>query len=313
MVRAAHASDTRLLDLFLDMLAAERGAAVNTLAAYRRDLDDFALYLTSKRKTVATATSDELRAHLAGLAKKGFKASSIARRLSAIRQLYRFLYAEGHRQDDPAAVLEGPKRAQALPKILSIAEVDRLLATARDAMSGEHPSATSRVRAARLACLIEVLYATGLRVSELVALPVSAARKGARMLIVRGKGDRERTVPLNDAAKQAMAEYLALLRETGRESRWLFPSFGESGHLTRQHFARELKALAPTAGLRPAQVSPHVLRHAFASHLLQNGADLRSLQTLLGHADISTTQIYTHVLEERLKSLVRDLHPLGED
>ena len=312
MVRAAHASDTRLLDLFLDMLAAERGAAVNTLAAYRRDLDDFALYLTSKRKTVATATSDELRAHLAGLAKKGFKASSIARRLSAIRQLYRFLYAEGHRQDDPAAVLEGPKRAQALPKILSIAEVDRLLATARDAMSGEHPSATSRVRAARLACLIEVLYATGLRVSELVALPVSAARKGARMLIVRGKGDRERMVPLNDAAKQAMAEYLALLRETGRESRWLFPSFGESGHLTRQHFARELKALAPTAGLRPAQVSPHVLRHAFASHLLHNGADLRIVQTLLGHTDISTTQIYTHVVEERLKSLVRDLHPLAE-
>jgi len=313
MVRAATAPDARLLDLFLDMLAAERGAAANTLAAYRRDLDNFTQYLTSKRATIATASSDDLRGHLVGLAKKGFKASSIARRLSAIRQLYRFLYAEGHRQDDPAAVLEGPKRAQALPKILSIAEVDRLLVASREAMAGEHASATARVRAARLACLIEVLYATGLRVSELVALPASAARRGARMLIVRGKGDRERMVPLNDAAKQAMADYLAQLREAGRESRWLFPSFGESGHLTRQHFARELKALAPAAGLRTSQVSPHVLRHAFASHLLQNGADLRSLQTLLGHADISTTQIYTHVLEERLKSLVRDLHPLGED
>jgi integrase/recombinase XerD len=313
MARAAPASDARFLDLFLDMLAAERGAAVNTLAAYRRDLDDFARYLVSKRATVATATSDELRGHLAGLSKKGFKASSIARRLSAMRQLYRFLYAEGHRTDDPAAVLEGPKRGQAIPKILSIAEVDRLLSVSRDAMGDDSATATSRLRAARLACLIEVLYATGLRVSELVSLPASAARSGARMLIVRGKGGRERMVPLNDAAKQAMADYLALLNEAGRASRWLFPSFGETGHLTRQHFARELKALAPAAGLRPNQLSPHVLRHAFASHLLQNGADLRSLQMLLGHADISTTQIYTHVLEERLKSLVRDLHPLGEE
>ena len=172
-----------------------------------------------------------------------------------------------------------------------------------------------RLRAARLACLLEVLYATGLRVSELVALPVSAAERSARMLIVRGKGGKERLVPLNEAAKSAMREYLALLSEAGRgqKSKWLFPSFGESGHLTRQHFARDLKTLAAAAGLRSDQVSPHVLRHAFASHLLHNGADLRVVQTLLGHADISTTQIYTHVLEERLKSLVRDLHPLGED
>jgi integrase/recombinase XerD len=314
MVRAANAPDARLVDLFLDMLAAERGAAANTLAAYRRDLADFATHLTAKGGRVATATSDELRAHLASLSGRGFKPASIARRLSAIRQLYRFLYAEGHRKDDPAAVLEGPKRAQAIPKILSVAEVDRLLAAARAAMAGESASAAQRLRAARLACLIEVLYATGLRVSELVMLQASAARVGARMLIVRGKGDRERMVALNDAAKGAMADYLALLREAGRgETRWLFPSFGEAGHLTRQHFARELKALAPAAGLRADQLSPHVLRHAFASHLLQNGADLRSLQTLLGHADISTTQIYTHVLEERLKSLVRDLHPLGEE
>jgi integrase/recombinase XerD len=171
-----------------------------------------------------------------------------------------------------------------------------------------------RLRAARLSCVLETLYATGLRVSELVSLPVTAARRDARVIVVRGKGNKERMVPLNNAAKNAMAAYLALLEESGREaqSKWLFPSFGESGHITRQHLARELKALAAAAGLRAEQVSPHVLRHAFASHLLHNGADLRVVQTLLGHADISTTQIYTHVLEERLKSLVRDLHPLGE-
>jgi integrase/recombinase XerD len=238
----------------------------------------------------------------------------VARRLSAIRQFYRFLYAENHRRDDPAAVLEGPKRGLTLPKVLSIADVDALLKQAHaDASDAKRPP-PERLRAARLACLLEVLYATGLRVSELVALPVSAARKDARMLVVRGKGNKERLVPLNDPAKQAMAGYLALLtgRPGQKESKWLFPSFGESGHLTRQHFARDLKLIAVKSGLKPAQVSPHVLRHAFASHLLHNGADLRVVQTLLGHADISTTQIYTHVLEDRLKSLVRDLHPLTD-
>ena len=296
------------------MLAAERGAAANTLAAYRRDLDDFVRFLAASAGRIASATSDELRAYLASLSERGFKASSVARRLSAIRQLYRFLYAEGHRKDDPAAVLEGPKRGQTVPKVLSVAEVDKLLAAARGAMAGEAIPPSERLRAARLNCLLEVLYATGLRVSELVTLPAAAARRGERMLMVRGKGGRERVVPLNDPARQAMAEYLALLREAKRgESKWLFPSFGESGHLTRQHFARELKSLAAAAGLRTDRLSPHVLRHAFASHLLQNGADLRVVQTLLGHADISTTQIYTHVLEERLKSLVRDLHPLAEE
>jgi integrase/recombinase XerD len=185
--------------------------------------------------------------------------------------------------------------------------------SAREMNKPEQPTG-ERMRAARLVCLIEVLYATGLRVSELVALPRSAAERNARMLNVRGKGNKERLVPLNNAAKLAMRDYLALLAEAGRhqETKWLFPSFGEAGHLTRQHFARDLKALAVAAGLRSDRVSPHVLRHAFASHLLHNGADLRIVQTLLGHADISTTQIYTHVLEERLKSLVRDLHPLGE-
>jgi integrase/recombinase XerD len=313
--RAASSSDTRLTALFLDMLAAERGAEKNTLAAYGRDLADFTAYLAGARRSVATASTDDLRDYLGDLAKRGLRAATVARRLSAIRQLYRFLYAEGRRKDDPAAVLEGPKRTRPLPKTLTIGEVDRLLRVA-----GEIDPAASlplRLRAARLACLVELLYATGLRVSELVALPVSAARRDARYIVVRGKGSKERLVPLNDAAKRRMAEYLALVAQSAQapqsSSKWLFPSFGDSGHLTRQHFARELKGLAAAAGLRTAQVSPHVLRHAFASHLLHNGADLRVVQTLLGHADISTTQIYTHVLEERLKSLVRDLHPLAEE
>jgi integrase/recombinase XerD len=311
--RAAKRSDERMAALFLDMLAAERGAGKNTLAAYSRDLADFTGSLAARR-SVATATTDDIRAYLGELAKRGMSPATVARRLSAIRQLYRFLYAEGQRKDDPAAVLEGPKRGRALPKTLTLAEVDRLLRVAGECDPQAPPSV--RLRAARLACLVELLYATGLRVSELVALPASAARRDARVIVVRGKGNKERMVPLNDAAKQAMAEYLARLAETsgGRAtgSKWLFPSFGEAGHLTRQHFARELKALAAAAGLRAAQLSPHVLRHAFASHLLHNGADLRVVQTLLGHADISTTQIYTHVLEERLKSLVRDLHPLAD-
>jgi integrase/recombinase XerD len=300
------------IELFLDMLAAERGAGANTLEAYARDLDDLAAYLAAAKTSIAAATTSKLRDYLGTLADRGFKASSVARRLSAIRQLYRFLYAEGHRKDDPAAVIEGPKRGRALPKVLSIAEVDRLLASAQAGANDAKRSDAERQRALRLVCLLEVLYATGLRVSELIALPAAAARRDERMLVVRGKGGKERLVPLNKAAKTAMRSYLDGLDAPERESKWLFPSFGESGHLTRQHVARELKALAAAAGLASARVSPHVLRHAFASHLLQNGADLRAVQTLLGHSDISTTQIYTHVLDERLKSMVRDLHPLGE-
>jgi integrase/recombinase XerD len=315
MARASPSSDRRLLELFLDMLAAERGAAANTLEAYRRDLDDFAAHLRAARRSVATARGDDVRAYLASLAARGFSAASVARRLSAIRQLYRFLYAEGHRGDDPTAAIEGPRRGRPLPKVLSIGDVDRLLAAARAPADDAARPLPERLRAMRLVCLLEVLYATGLRVSELVALPASAARRDQRVLMIRGKGGKERIVPFNDAARRAMSEYLALRREAGRsaESQYLFPSFGESGHLTRQHFARDLKLLAGAAGLRADKVSPHVLRHAFASHLLQNGADLRSVQTLLGHADISTTQIYTHVLAERLKSLVRDLHPLAQE
>jgi integrase/recombinase XerD len=321
VARPTRQSDASQIELYLDMLAAERGAGQNTLSAYARDLADFSAHLAQRQHTIADAGTDDIRSYLGTLSKRGFAATSAARRLSAIRQLYRFLYAEGRRADNPAAIIEGPKRGRALPKVLSIEEVNRLLASARAGTTVE--PAAERLRAARLNCLIELLYATGLRVSELVALPASAAERNARMLVVRGKGGKERLVPLNDAAKTAMAEYRALLagaeadkskpaKAKPTKSKWLFPSFGEAGHLTRQHFARELKTLAAAAGLRAAQVSPHVLRHAFASHLLHNGADLRVVQTLLGHADISTTQIYTHVLEERLKSLVRDLHPLGD-
>jgi integrase/recombinase XerD len=237
-----------------------------------------------------------------------------------MRHLFRFLLNERIRSDDPAAILSGPKRGRGLPKVLSIADVDRMLTRAKELTLASEASSSQRLRAMRLYCLLEVLYATGLRVSELVALPRSAARNDARMIVVRGKGDKERLVPLNEASRQAMADYLAAAeasfkterKKNASASKWLFPSFGESGHLTRQHFARDLKELAAASGLAPRLVSPHVLRHAFASHLLHNGADLRIVQTLLGHTDISTTQIYTHVVEERLKSLVRDLHPLAE-
>ena len=314
MARRAAASDDRLVELFLDMQAAERGAGENTLAAYRNDLADLAGHLRSSGRGIANASTEDLRAFLVSLSERGLKASSVARRLSALRQLFRFLYAEGKRSDDPAAVLEGPKRGRVLPKVLTIAEVDKLLTEARAAAEGAKQAPAARLRAARLLCLLEVVYATGLRVSELVALPASAARRDQRMLVVRGKGGKERLVPLNQAAKRDMAEYLKLRGETDKDapSKWLFPSFGEQGHLTRQHFARELKALGSACGIAPGRLSPHVLRHAFASHLLHNGADLRVVQTLLGHADISTTQIYTHVLEERLKALVRDLHPLTD-
>jgi integrase/recombinase XerD len=314
MSRRPGASDEALIELFLDMLAAERSAGENTLAAYRNDLKDLSAHLRASRRTIANATTDNLRRFLASLAERGFKSSSLARRLSAVRQLFRFLYAEGKRSDNPAAVLEGPKRARALPKVLSIADVDVLLKTARANSDNAKQPTFQRLRAVRLLCLLEVVYATGLRVSELVALPAAAARRDQRMLVVRGKGGKERLVPLNKQAKRAMTEYLELRGKAERDagSKWLFPSFGEQGHLTRQHFARELKALGDACGIQPSRLSPHVMRHAFASHLLHNGADLRVVQTLLGHADISTTQIYTHVLEERLKTLVRDLHPLAD-
>jgi integrase/recombinase XerD len=225
------------------------------------------------------------------------------------------LFSEGRRPDDPAAILEGPRRGRPLPKVLSIDEVDRLLEVSREGIEDATRPLGERLRAARTFCLLEILYATGLRVSELVALPKSAARTRETFISVRGKGGRERLVPLTGKTRQAMGQYRRLLevaRPGAASLPWLFPADSESGHMTRQAFARDLKCAAAAAGISVRRVSPHVLRHAFASHLLQNGADLRVVQELLGHADISTTQIYTHVLEDRLKSLVRDLHPLSE-
>lgn len=304
------ARDADHIDSFLEMLAAERGAALNTLESYRRDLDDFSAFLGSG---VLFAANDDISSYMRDLAGRGFAASSQARRLSALRQFYKFLYSEGLRQDDPTRTVRRPKKRAALPSVLSVEEVDRLLESARFHAGLEHETRGAQLRAARLHALLETLYATGLRVSELVSLPLSAALRDERLITVRGKGGKERVVPLSMRARDAMRAYVALRRAEGAyaDSRWLFPSHGESGHFTRQAFARDLKALAGSVGLEAGDVSPHVLRHAFASHLLQNGADLRVVQQLLGHADISTTQIYTHVLDERLRALVEGHHPLA--
>ena len=307
-------SGARHVESFLEMLSAERGAALNTLDAYRRDIEDYADFLNTRGRDALSAEAEDLRAWLGDLSGRGFKASTAARRLSAAKQFHRFLYTEGIRKEDPGAALTGPKRGRPLPKILSIAEVEALLDAAAAGIADPERSPVERLRAARMTALLEVLYATGMRVSELVSLPRSAARPGTQVLAIRGKGGKERLVPLTEAARRAVAAYLDLLKagEKDGPGPHLFPSIGESGHLTRQAFARDLKAVAIRAGLEPKRVSPHVLRHAFASHLLQNGADLRSVQQLLGHADVATTQIYTHVLDERLAAMVRDLHPLSD-
>ena len=300
------------IETFLEMLAVERGAAENTLQGYRRDLEDFSSFLG--RSQVSDAQSDDISAYMSDLTRRGFAETSQARRLSAVKQFFKFLYAEGMRADDPTRTLSSPKKRGSLPKVLSIDDVDRLIETARSQTLKPQRSSAARLRVQRMYTLIEVLYATGLRVSELVALPVSAALRDARLIEIRGKGGKERLVPLSPAAQLAMKDYVGLRAAEGayEKSPWLFRSHGDSGHLTRQHFARELKALAQMAGLDVTKISPHVLRHAFASHLLQNGADLRVVQQLLGHADISTTQIYTHVLDERLRELVEQAHPLAQ-
>jgi len=313
---AKHRGIEASLEAFLEMMAAERGAAANTLDAYRRDLDDYCNAIADAGKSLRSVATDDIRAYLYGLKTRGFAASTSARRLSAVRQLHRFLCSEGKRKDDPAAILEGPRQAPKLPKILSVSEVEQLLDAAKAMLdaAGSDPSAS--LHAARNACLLELLYATGLRVSELVSLPKSAARRKEPLILVRGKGGRERLVPLSEPARRAMRLYRDLLETADPKAAagaWLFPADSKSGHLSRQLFARDLKTLAGGAGIAAARVSPHVLRHAFASHLLQNGADLRIVQELLGHADISTTQIYTHVLDERMKAMVRDLHPLNDE
>lgn len=295
-----------LFELFLDMMAVERGASNNTLEAYRRDLADFDGYLTAGGLSAATAKEGDLHAYIQAMGKAAMAPRTVARRLSALRQFYRFAYAEGHRKDDPTLKIENPRQARPLPKTLSEEEVDRLLQAAQDRPGPE---------GLRLTALLEVLYASGLRVSELVSLPLAAVARDPRVMIVLGKGNKERMVPLSDAARAALQDYKEVrghFLKQEEDSRWLFPSRSLGGHLTRHRVAQLLKELAVEAGIMPSKVSPHVLRHAFASHLLSHGADLRSVQQMLGHADISTTQIYTHVLEERLRSLVQDHHPLAD-
>ncbi len=311
----ANAAIDSWVKAFLTTLSAERGASNNTLDAYRRDLSDYVDFATRARTDVTRIGTEAIRLYLADLVDRGLAATSTARKLSAVRQLHKFLVVEGIRTDDPAAILSSPKGGRTLPKVLTTADVDRLLDEAGVQALAPHERAGPRRRALRLRALLETLYATGLRVSELVSLPASASRLKEPMLTVRGKGDRERVVLLNTRARAAITDWRQCLAQDAPKmtgSRWLFPSEAASGHITRQHFARDLKRLADEAGLAGRDLSPHVLRHAFASHLLQNGADLRVVQELLGHADISTTQIYTHVLDERMRAMVRDLHPLGD-
>ncbi|MDF2763374.1 MAG: recombinase XerD [Rhodospirillales bacterium] len=301
---ASRPAHSRHLDAFLEMLSAERGASLNTIDAYGRDLEDYEAFLRRAGEAPERARVESIRRYLGRMAKAGLAPRTVQRRLSALRQFHRFLAAEGVRPDDPTQLIDGPKQGRPLPKILSEAEVDRLLAAAhaKDGLAG-----------LRLAAMLELIYATGLRVSELVGLPLSAALRAREVLAVQGKGGKERLVPLGEPAREAVQRWIAArpacLAE-GESSPWLFPSRG--GHLTRHRFAQELKALAAEAGIDRRAVSPHVLRHAFASHLLAHGADLRSVQEMLGHADIATTQIYTHVLPERLARLVREHHPLAK-
>lgn len=301
------------LEAFLEMMSAERGSAANTLVSYERDLDDLSSFLREQKTSLLAATSADLSAYIAHLARQGFAASSQARRLSAMRQFYKFLFAENIRGDDPSSILDAPKKPQSIPKILSEADVSRLLERAQAEAAEEGPGRLLRLR---MLALLELLYATGMRVSELVSLPAKVLDQEGRFLIIRGKGNKERLVPLSRSAVRALADYAdarrAAIAAGDADSPWLFASSGEQGYLPRQVFARDLKSLAGRAGIRAASISPHVLRHAFASHLLQNGADLRVVQELLGHSDISTTQIYTHVLEERLREVVETHHPLAK-
>lgn len=294
----------REAESFLEMMRAERGASPRTIDAYRRDLDDLADFL---KKEPADASGADLKAYLRGLMGRGFSPRTQARRLSAIRQFFLFLQAEGLRADNPARLLDSPRLGRPLPKYLSEDEVARLLAAARD-LPGIH--------GLRTVALLEVIYATGLRVSELVGLPFSAVARDPEVLLVTGKGGKERAVPLTQAARAALTTYLARRTEATRGirggARWAFPGPGRQGHLTRDGFAKALKTLAAHAGVSPSKVSPHVMRHSFASHLLAHGADLRAVQGMLGHADIATTQIYTHVLEDRLRGLVESSHPLAK-
>lgn len=311
-------NDQNLVDLFLEMILTERAASLNTINSYTRDLEQFTTFISSKSRSVLLEINqDDIRRYLIFLDKKQFASSTAARKLSCLRQFFKFLYAEGIRNDNPSADLDSPQIGRTLPKLLSEEKVTDLIEEAK-----KKALLTKSVGDVRLWALIELLYATGLRVSELVGLPRSVLRSGEPYIYVRGKGDKERLVPLSDRAMVAVNDYIDVMKAAkdanGRlkfdvgGTKWLFPSRGKQGHLTRHRFSQLLKDLGVRVGILPSQLSPHVLRHAFATHLLSNGADLRAVQKMLGHADISTTQIYTHVLEERLKSLVHNKHPLAK-
>ncbi|MEW2915102.1 site-specific tyrosine recombinase XerD [Leisingera sp. JC11] len=311
---AAPRDNFQWISTFLDAQAAETGASQNTQLAYGRDLKDLTTWLEHRELSFLTAAQDDIEAYLIDCDAQGLARSTRARRLSAVKQIYRFAFEEGWREDNPAIQIRGPGREKRLPKTLEVIEVDRLLEAARQ---------TGRSEGDRLrnTCLMELLYATGMRVTELVSLPVSAARGDPRMLLILGKGGKERMVPLSPPAREALAQWLLVRDDAEAEreakghppSRFLFPSRGKSGHLTRHRFYLLIKELAVTGGISPDKVTPHTLRHAFATHLLANGADLRAIQALLGHADIATTEIYTHVLDARLQELVLEHHPLAQD
>ena len=305
-------SAAQLIDLFLEMMSAERGASVHTISAYRRDLELSHDYFKSFGQSLETAGTGHLEAILAKWADEGLAASTSARKLSSLKQFYRYLQLENIRGDSPTQYITGPKQGRSLPKTMTESDVDRLFDAA---------AIGKGVRAQRLLCQLEILYAGGLRVSELVTLPLAATNRNDKVLYIRGKGDKERLVPLTDKAVEAIKDWKTVREASlpeqvdakARAQKYLFPSRSKLGHMTRERFAQSLKDVAVKAGLDASKISPHVLRHAFATHLLAGGADLRSVQKLLGHADISTTQIYTHVLDERLKQLVHEKHPLANN
>jgi len=304
--------DSTLIESFLDMMSAERGASINTLSAYRRDLLDFSGHRAAKSGSAKSASRDDIKTYLSVLSRSGVSGSTQARRLSALRQFFGFLYSEGNRKDDPTDAIEAPKLQRPLPKTLSHEDMDALLQQARI-------RSEKSVEGLRLLCMVEILYASGLRVSELMTLPLAAARSRDGFLLVRGKGDKERLAPLNNAARTAIKDFLAVREEflplgahRAHAERFLFPSRGAEGHITRRRCHQLLKELAVDANIDPDKLSPHVLRHAFATHLVEGGADLRSVQTMLGHADIATTQIYTHVAKDRLTQVVETAHPLAK-